>query len=63
MVAKGDGSGGAMDWEFAISRCKLLYIEKINNKVLLYSTDNYIHYPAISHNTTEYEKECIYMYN
>ena len=26
--------GGGMDWEFGISRCKLLYIEWINNKIL-----------------------------
>ena len=31
------------------SRCKLLYIEWIN-KVLLYSTENYIQYPMINHN-------------
>ena len=42
VVAKGDGGGGGMDWEFGISRCKLLYIEWLNNKVLLYSTGNYI---------------------
>ena len=28
----------------------------------LYSTENYIQYPVISHNGKEYEKECIYMY-
>ena len=33
----GRGAGGGMEWEFGISRCKLLYIEQINNKVLLYS--------------------------
>ena len=33
-----------------ISRCKLLHIEWINNKVLLYSTGNYIQYPGINHN-------------
>ena len=27
-----------MDWEFEISRCKLLHIEWMDNKVLLYST-------------------------
>ena len=43
-----------MDWEFGISRCKLLYIEWINNKVLLYSTGNYIQYPVINHNGKEY---------
>ena len=36
MAAKGDGGGG-MDWEFGVSRRKLLYLEWINNKVLLYS--------------------------
>ena len=30
--------GGGKDWEFGVSRCKLLYIEWINNKDLLYST-------------------------
>ena len=34
--------GGWMEWEFGISRCKLSYTEWINNKVLLYSTGNYI---------------------
>ena len=38
----GRGSGGGMDWEFGISRCKLLCIEWINNKVILYSIGNYI---------------------
>ena len=45
------------DWEFGVSRCKLLYIEWINNKVLLYSPGNSIQYPGINHD----EKECIYV--
>ena len=45
-----------MEWEFGVSRCKLLYIEWINNKILLYSTGNYIQYPMINHNGKEYEK-------
>ena len=49
-----------MDWEFRIGRCKPLYIEWINNKVLLYSTRNYIQYLVINHNGKEYEKEYIY---
>ena len=53
------GKGG--DWEFGISRCKLVHIGWINNKVLLYSTGNYIQYPMISHNGKEYEK--VYTYN
>ena len=63
MVAKGEGGGGGMAWEFGISRHKLSYIKWINNKVLLYSTGNFIQYPVINHNRKEYEKECIYMYN
>ena len=51
--------GGGKDWEFGISRCKLLHMEWINNKVLLYSTGNYIQYPVINHNGKEYEKEYI----
>ena len=46
-----------------VSRCKLLYIECINNRVLLYSTENYIQYPMINYNGKEYIKKCIYMYN
>ena len=55
------GDGGRMDWEFGISRCKLLYTEWINNKVLLYSTGNYIQYLIINHNRKEYEKGYIYI--
>ena len=48
------GFGGGMEWEVEVSRCKLLYIERINNKVLLYSPENYIKYPKINHNGKEY---------
>ena len=50
-----------VDWEFGVSRCQLLYREWLNNKVLLYSTGNYIRYPMINHNGKEYEKGCMYM--
>ena len=49
------------DWELGISRCKLVYIGWVNNRVLLYSTGNYIRYLVINHNGNKYEKE--YMYN
>ena len=62
VVAKGEGVEGEMNWEFGISRCKLLYTEWINKKVLLYSTGNYIKYPVINHSGKEYEKVCVYMY-
>ena len=41
-VAKGDGEGVEMDWEFGVSRCKLLHLEWISNEILLYSTRNHI---------------------
>ena len=37
------------------------YIGRINSKVLLYSTENYIQFPVINHNGKEYEKENIYV--
>ena len=51
------GGGGGKDWEFGISRRKLLYIGWINTKVLLYSTGNYIPRPVINYNWKEYGKE------
>ena len=52
-----------MAWEFGVSRCKLLHIEWINNKVLLYSTGIYIQYPGINHMENNIKKECMYVYN
>ena len=56
------GCGRGMDLEFWISRCKMLYIEWRNNKVLLYSTGNYIQYPVINHIGKEYEAEYIFVW-
>ena len=64
MVA-GEGRGGrgeGMDWEFGISRCKLLYIEWIKNKVLLYSTGNCTQYFVITCKGKEPEKEYLSIY-
>ena len=44
---------------FVISRCKLVYTGRINNKVLLYSTTNDSPHPVINHKGKEYEKEYI----
>ena len=60
-VAKGVGGGGGEDWEFGISRYKLLHIGWMNNKVLLYSTGNYIQSPGINHNGKEYFKKNVYI--
>ena len=42
VAAKRERYQGGMDREFGVSKCKLLRIKWINNKVLLYSTGNYI---------------------
>ena len=61
MVAK-EGGGKGMEWEFGISRCRPLCTEWISNKVLPYSTGNYIQYSVINQNGKEDEKEYIYIY-
>ena len=56
--------GGGLEWEAGFSRCKLLYIEWMNSKVVLYNTENYIQYPKINHKGKEYFlKKNVYMYN
>ena len=61
----GGGVGGrGMEWEFGVSRCKLLHLEWINHKVLLYSTGNYIQYPVINRKGKEYKKRmsiCVWL--
>ena len=42
VVAKGGGGGSGIDWEFGVSRCKLMPLEWISNEILLCSTGNYI---------------------
>ena len=63
VIAKGvGGDGREKEQEVGINRCKLLYIEQINNQVLLYSTGSCIQYPMINQNGREYsKKECVYM--
>ena len=46
-----------MDQEFGINKCKLLHLEWIENKVLLYSTGNYIQCPGVDDDGKEYN-EC-----
>ena len=60
-LPRGRGGRGGKEREFGISRGKLLYIEWINNKVLLYSTGNYIQYPVTNHNGKEYQKQYMYI--
>ena len=46
---QGGGGGSGMDWEFGVSRCKLLHLEWIAVIVLLYSTGTYIQSLGIDH--------------
>ena len=49
VVAKGECGGSVMDLEFGVSECKLLHLEWIENKILLYSTGSYIQSLGIDH--------------
>ena len=57
----GRGRGGKK-WESGISRDKLLYIGWIDNKILLYSTGNYIQYPVTNCNENKYIYIYMYIY-
>ena len=46
-----------MEWQVGVSRCKLLYIKWINNKVLRCTSGNYIQYPMINQSGKEYKKK------
>ena len=46
---QGGGGGIGMYWEFGVHRCKLLYLDWIDNEVLLYSTRNYVQSHVIEH--------------
>ena len=55
---QGGWSGGGLEGEAGVSRCKLLHIEW-RNKDLLYSTGGYSQYPMIDHSGEEYFKKGI----
>ena len=49
MVAKGEVGASGVDGKLGVGRCKLLHLEWIRNKVLLYSTGNSIQSLGIEH--------------
>ena len=49
VVAKWEKSGIGMDWEFGVSRYKLLHLEWISNETLLYSIGNCVQPLGIEH--------------
>ena len=61
MVTKREKGRRGINWEFGISRHKLLCIQEIINKVPPYTTGNYIQYLVMNHNEKEYKKGCIYI--
>ena len=56
VVAKGEWGRNGMNWEFGISRCKLLHLKWMSNEVLFYSIENYIQSPV----TENDEKNSMY---
>ena len=57
IVANRNGVGGVMERHVGVSRCKVSVSGWINNKVLLYSTENLIQWPVINHNGKEYKRK------
>ena len=51
-----------MDREFGVGRGKLLHLEWISNKVLLYSTGTYTQSLGIEHDGRQYEKKNVDVY-
>ena len=62
MIAKGDGAGEKMEWQCGVRRCKLSYMEWINNKVLLCSTENHSQSPMINHKGILKKRMCVCVY-
>ena len=62
MVAKGEAGREREGLGLCTGKYALLHLEWINNKVLMYSTGNYIEYPMINHNGKESFKKNIYIY-
>ena len=56
VVAEGERSERRLGLEFGIRWCKLVYTEWINNKILLYSTGNYIQCLVVNHNGKNMKK-------
>ena len=63
MVAKREGAGVVMEWNIAVDRYKLLYIRRINNKVLLYRTQTYTQYFMITIMEKNIKNRIMYMCN
>ena len=61
VVARVGRGLGRTEQDVGVSRCKLLYMEWINKKVLVFSTGNYIQYRGLNHHGREYLKKNVYI--
>ena len=50
-----------MDWEFGVSRCRLLHLGWISNEILLHGTGKYIQALVMEHDGKYYEKKNVYI--
>ena len=41
-IAKREGEGSRMDWELEVNRHQIFYLQRTNNKVILYRTGSTI---------------------
>ena len=62
VVAKGEGEGNGLDWEFGVSRYKLLRLEWINNNVLWYIAQGTISNLLGQVMEKNIKKDCVYVY-
>ena len=60
MVAPGGGGGSGRDWDLGVKGCKLLFLEWINNEIVLCSTENYVYLFTMQHDKAR--KNYVYMY-
>ena len=52
-----------MDWEFGVSRCKLLHIRMDKQQGSMVQHRKLYQYSVTNHSGKEYEKDCIYINN
>ena len=60
VVAKGEGGGSGMDWEFGVNRGKLLPLQWISNGILLYRAGNHVWSLVMEYDSVR--KKNVYMY-
>ena len=53
---------GRINWGFGIGIFILRYMERLANRALMYSTENFTQYSVIIYVGRESEKECISIY-